>query len=168
MREHLAWWTALVLSLLCQTTLFPRLFPPAWAPDLTRPLVLWAAVVGVPRGGALLAFAAGLGLDAASGAPPGFGAALRLSLYGLARPLRGLFFDDRPVLLFPLAALGALTDAFGAWVLSQLALPVPLLASSVSSVSWRQALVDLITVPVLFVFLEVATGRRSARRLVPR
>lgn len=165
MKEHLAWWTALVLSLLCQTTLFPHFFSPAWAPDLTRPLVLWAAVTGVPRGGAVLAFAAGLGLDAASGAPPGFGAALRLLLYGLARPLRGLFFDDRPVLLLPLAALGTLTDALGAWALSHLALPVTLPPGSVSSVLWRQALGDLVSMPLVFVALELATGRRSARRL---
>jgi rod shape-determining protein MreD len=162
-----AWWATLALGLLCQTTLFPHVFSPAWAPDLTRPLVLWAAVTGVPRGSAFLAFGAGLSLDAASGSPLGFGAALRLLLYGLARPLRGVFFDDHPLLLFPLALLGTLADAAGAWALSQIALPTPLPLDSVAGVWWHQALGDLVAVPLLFLLLEVASGRRSGPRLAP-
>ncbi|MBI5015426.1 MAG: hypothetical protein HZB55_08030 [Deltaproteobacteria bacterium] len=164
MREHLAWWTTLALGLLCQTALFPYFSSPAWAPDLTRPLVLWVAVTGVPAGGAFLAFGAGLALDASTGGPPGFGAAVRLLVYGAARPLRGVFFDDHPILLFPLALLGVSADAAGAWVLSQFALPAPLPASSVLGTLWRQALGDLIAVPLLFLLLEVASGRRSSRR----
>lgn len=161
MRAHAAWWGALVLGLLLQTALFPLLLADPWRPDLTRALVLWVALTGTPRGGAALAFAAGLALDAASGGPPGFGPALRLALYALARPFRGVFFDDRPLLLLPFAALGAVAEAVGVGLLSWFAFRSFLGLGALGSVAWAQALLDALCVPVLFVLLELATGRRQ-------
>ena len=97
--------------MLGQTTLFPHLFSPEWRPDITLALVLWVALTGTPRGGAILAFLSGLALDLVSGAPPGFSAILRLLVYVSARPFRGVFFENRPLLLVPFAALGAAADA---------------------------------------------------------
>lgn len=166
MRSHAAWWGALGVGLLCQSALFPLFFSPPWSPDFTRILVLWAALTGLPRGGSSLAFAAGLLLDLASGAPLGFGAVQRLVLYGLARPLRGVFFDDRPLLLLPVAALAAALDAVVAGSLSGMGLVGSIPASMLAATAGRQALVDALWVPLTFVVLELATGRRPAREVV--
>lgn len=167
MKGHVAWWTALAVGLVLQTTLLPYALPDPWRPDFTRALVLWVALTGVPRGGPLLAFAAGLALDAGSGAPLGFGVALRLGLYGLARPLRGVFFDDHPALLLPLALLGAAADGALAWLASQLVLPTSIPFSALAALSWRQALGDVVAVPALFLALELASGLRPTRTLAP-
>ncbi|MBE0616563.1 MAG: hypothetical protein IH608_01375 [Proteobacteria bacterium] len=163
MRAQLAWWGALLFGLLLQTTLFPLVLVDPWRPDLTRALVLWVALTGMPRGGALLAFAAGLTLDAASGAPPGFGPVLRLALYAVARPFRGVFFDDRPLLLLPFAVLGAVAEAVMAGLLSGFVFQSSLGMGPLASVAWAQALLDALCVPALFVVLELATGRRQRR-----
>jgi hypothetical protein len=159
-RSHLAWWGALGVGLLVQTTLFSTVLPPLWTPDVTRAMTLWLALIGIPRGGVLLAFSAGLAVDLTSGAPPGFTAALRLGLYALARPLRGVFFENRPVLLFPFGALAAFADAAGAGLLRWLVFPTPLSLDILVWTAWHQALVDLIWVPAIFVGLEVVVGRR--------
>jgi hypothetical protein len=110
----------------------------------------------------MLAFAAGLGLDVASGAPPGFGAGLRLALYGIARPFRGVFFDDHPALLFPVAVFASFADALAAWVLSWFALPSPFPLEALASVAWRQCLAEAAVVPFAFLALEILSGRRPA------
>lgn len=160
MRAPLVWWSALALGLLLQTAVLPVLLSDPWRPDVSRLLVLWVALTGVPRGGALLAGATGLALDAASGTPLGFGVLLRLSLYGAARPLRGVFFDDRPFLLLPFAALAALLDAAAAGALSALAFRQPIPAGALAATALSQAAVDALCLPPLFVALELATGRR--------
>lgn len=165
MRAQVAWWAALLVGILAQTALAPLFFSPAWTPDFTRALVLWLALTGQPRGGCLLAFAAGLALDAASGAPAGFGALQRLALFGLARPLRGVFFDDRPFLLLPLAVLLAFGDAVVAAGLGGLGLAGPFAAGELFATTWRQAVTDAFWVPLAFVALEVTTGRRPSREV---
>jgi rod shape-determining protein MreD len=159
-RTFLVWWLVLGGGLLAQSTLLPMFLSDPWRPDITRSLVLWAALTGVPRGGAALAFVAGLFLDVVSGAPPGFGAALRLGLYGVARPFRGVFFDDHPALLLPVALIACVADALGAWIVSWLTLSSPFSASAVFSVAWRQSLAEAIAVPLVFLTLEVLSGRR--------
>lgn len=101
-------------------------------------------------------------LDVASGAPLGFNTLIRLGLYALARPFRGVFFDDRPSLVPPFAALSALADAAGAGLLSWMALRIPLPVGVLVSTAWRQALVEAVFVPLVFVGLEIVSGRRSA------
>ncbi|MDW7709283.1 MAG: rod shape-determining protein MreD [Deferrisomatales bacterium] len=160
MRAQAAWWGALLAGLALQTTLFPLFLTDPWRPDLTRALVLWVALTGAPRGGAVLAFSAGLLLDAASGAPLGFGPLLRLSLYAAARPFRGIFFDDRPLLLLPFATLGPALEAAVAGTMSWFAFRAPLGLNTLASGAWAQALVDALCVPLVFVALELATGRR--------
>ncbi len=166
MRAQVAWWAALSVGILAQTALAPLFFSPAWSPDFTRALVLWVALTGQPRGGCALAFAAGLALDAASGTPAGFGSLQRLALYGVSRPLRGVFFDDRPLLLLPLASLLAVSDAVVAGVLGGLGLAGPFAFAELFATAWRQALTDAFWVPLTFVALEVASGRRPAREVV--
>jgi cell shape-determining protein MreD len=166
LRKHVAWWGILATGLLIQSTLLPSILPPPWVPDVTRALVLWLALTGSPRGGVGLAFVAGHALGAVSGAPLGFCAALRLTLYGLARPLRGVFFDDHPPLLLPFAALGAWVDAVVAGLLGQLVFSSPLPASVLASTAWRQALVDALWVPLVFVCLEVLSGRHAPREVI--
>jgi hypothetical protein len=167
-RALLAWFLLLGLGLLGQTTLLSAVLPDPWRPDVTRSLVLWAALTGVPKGGPLLAVAAGLALDALSGCSLAFGAGLRLvALYGLARPFRGVFFDDHPILLVPLGAAGAFGDAIGAWAMSSFSFPEPFSASVVLSAAWRQALAEALCVPVVFLLMEITAGRRpreAARR----
>lgn len=160
MRAHLAWWGALLAGLVLQTALFPLVLSDPWRPDLTRALVLWVALTGMPRGGAILAFGAGLALEAASGTPGGFAPLLRLFLYALARPFRGVFFDDRPALLLPFAALGPVAEAAGVAVLSRFSFRNPLGLDVLASTAWSQALVDALCVPLVFVALELASGRR--------
>lgn len=165
MRAHLAWGLALVAGLVLQTSLFPFLVPAPWAPDVTRGLVLWVALTGLPRGGPLLAAGAGLALDVASGAPLGFGMFLRLLLYGVARPFRGVFFDDRPILLFPFVILGPWVDAAAAALAAWVTFPAPLDASVLTAIAGRQAVVDAVWVPFLFIGLELACGRRAGREI---
>ncbi|GAB4277274.1 MAG: hypothetical protein Kow0092_33090 [Deferrisomatales bacterium] len=162
MRAHLSWWAALAGAVLVQSALLPWILPAPWVPDLSRSLTLWVALTGLPRGGPVLAFAAGAAVDLVSGAPIGFHGALRLLLYTAARPFRGVFFDDRPELMPPFAALGAVADAGGAWVLSWVAFPTQLSLSVVFATAWRQALLDAFLVPGVFVALELAALRRPA------
>jgi hypothetical protein len=121
--------------------------------------------MGVPRGGVWLAFAAGHSLGIAAGAPLGFGAALRLALYGLARPFRGVFFDNQPLLILPFAALGAVTDAVVAGFLSRLVSSSPLTSSVLVSTACRQAVVEALWVPLVFVCLEILSGRQAPREV---
>jgi rod shape-determining protein MreD len=160
-RAHLAWWSALVLGLVFQTAVLPFVVADPWRPDFTRLLVLWVALTGLPRGGAVVALSAGLALDAASGTPLGFGMLLRLAVYGAARPLRGVFFDDRPFLLLPLAALAALVEAGAVGALSAFAFRGAIPLGALAATSLPQALLDAFLVPPVFVALELATGRRQ-------
>ncbi|NTU60334.1 MAG: rod shape-determining protein MreD [Deltaproteobacteria bacterium] len=165
MRAQLSWWGALAFGLLAQTTLLSHVLPDSWRPDITLILVLWVALTGTPRGGAALAFAAGLALDAMSGAPLGFNAVLRVLLYGLSRPFRGVFFDDRPILLLPFAALATAADDLGAWVMSWLFLPSPFPLRPFLGIVWRQTLVEAAAVPAVFLLMEAVSGRRLAKTL---
>jgi hypothetical protein len=166
-RALLAWLLLLGLGLLAQTTLLSTLLSDPWRPDITRSLVLWAALTGVPYGGPLLAASSGVALDALSGCSIAFGAGVRLALYGLARPFRGVFFDDHPVLLLPLGAAGAFGDALGAWLMSSLAFAQPFSVSVAASTAWRQALTEALFLPLVFLAMEIMAGRRpreAARR----
>jgi len=162
-RQQLSWWVFLLAGVVFQTALLPLFLQDPWRPDLTRALVLWVALAGTPRGGALLAAAAGLVLDAASGTPLGFGVLLRLGLYGAARPFRGVFFDDRPLLLLPFAAAGALLEALGVGLLSWFAFRTAIAPGALASVGAAQALLDALCVPVVFLCLELVSGRRQRR-----
>jgi len=162
-RQQLAWWVALLTGVTLQTALLPLFLQDPWRPDLSRALVLWVALAGSPRGGAFLAVAAGLVLDAASGTPLGFGVLLRLGLYGVARPFRGVFFDDRPLLLVPFAAAGALLEALGVGALSWISFRTAIAPGTLASIGGAQALVDALCVPALFLYLELASGRRHRR-----
>ena len=125
MRAHLAWLGLLAVGLLVQTTFLPPLLSDGWRPDITRALVVWLALTGVPRGGPWYAFIAGFFVDMASGAPPGLTATCRLALYGLARPGRGIL--EHGALVFLLGPLAALLDGFVVWLLKSLAFANPTL-----------------------------------------
>jgi hypothetical protein len=165
LRAQLAWWLLLGAGLLGQTTLFSEFLSDSWRPDMTRSLVLWVALTGSPRGGPALAACAGAALAAASGAPLGFGAGARLLLYALARPFRGIFFDDHPLLLSPLGATCALVDGLGVWAMSWISLAEPLSFSAIRSVLWHQSLAEGLCLPLFFLFFEILTGRRPLRDL---
>lgn len=165
MRVLAAWWGTLALGLLAQTALFPLFFSEPWTPCVPRALVLWVALTGVPRGGVILPFAAGVLWDLSSGAPLGFGAALLLTLYAAARPFRGVFFDDRPVLLLPFAVAAPWVEAVVAVVLSRLVFPAPLELDLTASLALRQSVVDAVWVPLVFVTLEILSGRRGPREV---
>jgi len=161
LRGFLAWTGFLVCALGLQTTLLPLLVPEPWRPDLTRILTLWLALTGVPRGGAVLAAGSGLAVDLLSGGPLGFVALLRLLLYGVARPLRGVFFDHQPLWLLPLAAASPFVEAAGASVLFHFSAPDASTAPDVWGVALRQAPGDVILVVFVFLVLEMATARRT-------
>ena len=153
-----------MVGLLAQSTLLPHLLPDPWLPDVTLSLVFWTALTGTPRGGVVLAFLAGLALDLTSGAPPGFHAVIRVAVYSLCRPFRGIFFEDRPLLLLPFAALATLVDALGVWVLSGLFLSGPFPMSSVLRVAGPQALSEALAVPAVFLLLEAVSGKQPSQR----
>ena len=159
MRAQLAWWAALVLGLMIQTTLLPHLFPDPWRPDFTRGLVLWLSLNAVPRGGAWYACLAGFAVDGLSGAPPGLTAILRLGNYAVVRPARGIL--ENSSLLFLLGPLAVLSETLVLWMLRALAFTNPVEGATVFAVAWRQAAVEVVTVPLVFLLMEVATGHRT-------
>ncbi len=165
MRPAVVWLLSLAAALVVQTALLGVWVPDPWRPDLTRVLVLWVALTGVPRGGVVWPALAGLAVDAASGAPLGLTSAMRLLLYGAARPFRGMFFDDQPLFLLPLALLGPLADVAVVQTLARFAYLNPVPAGVAVAVAARQAAVDLVLAPAAFVALEMATGRRGRFRL---
>ncbi len=166
MRPLIAWAAALFGVIILQSSVLPLFVPDPWRPDLTRALVLWLALTGVPRRGPFLALGGGAAVDWISGAPIGFTAFTRLVLYGLCRPFRGVFFDHHPLLLVPFAAAGALADAGLSAAVSVWVLERPLVSGAAWAVGWRQGVVDALWVPAVFIALELATGRRTPR-LVP-
>lgn len=168
MRAHFAWFFLLGLGLLGQTTLLTAILPDPWRPDVTRALVAWAALTGIPVGGPLLAVLSGVALDAASGCSLAFGAGLRLGLYALLRPLRGVFFDDYPALLLPLGAGIAFADAAAAWLMSALAFTKPLPLPVLASTAWRQAAAEALCVPAVFLAMEIMAGKRPPREVARR
>lgn len=163
MKAQLSWWGALVVGLVAQSSLFPLFLPIAWRPDITKALVLWLALAGNPGKGPLLAFASGFILDAASGAFLGVGPASRLILYLLVVPFRGVFFDARPLLLVPFATTCAVAEALISASLLWLASSSFPSWSFLVSTAFGQAVVDAIWIPVVFLFLELASDRRSPR-----
>ncbi len=165
MRPALVWLLFLAAGLVGQTAVLGLWVPDPWRPDITRVLVLWVALTGLPRGGAAWAVVAGLAADAASGGPLGLSSAMRVALYGAARPFRGMFFDDQPLFLLPLALLGPLADVAVVQVLSRFAYLNPVPAGVAMAVAARQAAVDLMLAPAAFVALEMASGRRGRFRL---
>lgn len=167
MRAVGAWVAILLLAVGAQTTLVPLLIPDPWRPDLTRLLVLWLALTGVPSGGVLWAAAAGLVVDLVSGGPPGFVAALRVWLYVLARPLRGVFFDHQPLWLLPLAAVAPILEAAAASVLFHFTAPSTSAPPEIWAVALRQVPSDVLLVVLVFLGLELATGRRGRVEVSP-
>ncbi len=165
MRPALVWLLFLAAALTVQTALLGLWVPDPWRPDLTRVLVLWVALTGLPPGGVVWAAVAGLAVDAVSGGPLGLSSAMRLALYGAARPFRGMFFDDQPLFLLPLALLGPLADVAVVQALSRFAYVSPVPAGVAVAVAARQAAVDIVLAPAAFVALEMASGRRGRFRL---
>ena len=159
MRAQLSWWAALAVGLLLQTTLLPHILTDAWSPDVTRALVLWLALMGIPRGGVWLAFAAGLAVDAASGAPLGVFAFSHLVLYMLGRPLRGKL--EHSPLIFLLGPFAVWAEVLTIYPLRSLAFVNPVEFSTLAGVAMRQSLVEVVALPLVFIVMEVATGHRS-------
>ena len=79
----------------------------------------------------------------------------------MARPFRGVFFDDRPLLLLPFAAAGALLEGLGAGTLGWIAFRNTFAPSTMISVGAAQAVLDSLCVPAIFLLLELAAGRRQ-------
>lgn len=163
MRAQLAWWATLAVGLVLQTTLLPHLLTAAWSPDLTRGLVLWLALMGTPRGGVLLAFAAGLAVDAASGAPLGVFAFSHLVLYALGCPFRGKL-EQSPI-IFLLGPLAVWSEVVVIYILKNMAFANPVDFSTLASVALRQSVVEVVALPVVFIVMELATGHRSGREM---
>lgn len=161
MRNHLVWWGVLALGLLVETTIAISFLPDGWRPDVTRSLVLWIALTGQPAGGAFLAFGAGLAADGVSGAPLGLTVLLRLALYGLFRPARGTLHFTR--LLFLLGPVAVLVDTLMVWALRNLAFANAVTAGAVLGVMARQLFVEAVTLPLVFVLMELLTGHRTSR-----
>lgn len=159
MRAQFSWWGALLAALVLQTSFLPHLIPDLWRPDFTRALVLWLALTGLPPQGIWYSFASGLLVDILSGTPFGFTALLRLAIYGAARPGRNAL--ERSPLVF----------ALGPFVVAVETLIVLLLKGMVFSnnpgvvdivlIGLRQAALEVVCVPFVFVLMELATGYRT-------
>ncbi|GAB4256806.1 hypothetical protein [Deferrisoma sp.] len=167
MRAIGAWLGILLFATGVQTTLLPLVLPDPWRPDLTRLLVLWLALTGVPRGGVFWAAGSGLLVDLLSGGHLGFVGALHVWLYVLARPLRGVFFDHQPLWLLPLAAAAPFLEAVGASVLFHFTAPSASAPPEIWAVALRQMPADVLLVVFVFLGLELATGRRSRMEVAP-
>ncbi len=161
MRAHISWWATLAVGLVIQTTFLTHFLPDAWRPDFSRALVLWLALTGIPAGGVWYVFSAGLLVDAMSGAPLGMTAMLRLVIYAVARPIRGIL-ELSPVLLL-LGPIAVLAETVTLWALKALAFANPVGGSIMAGVAVRQSLIEAITVPVVFLILEIATGHHRER-----
>ncbi len=159
MRSHFAWWGTLAAGLLLQTIVLTPIVGDAWRPDFTRALVLWVALTGRPKGGALLAFAAGMIVDALSGSPLGFTAFLRLCIYGIARPARGVL-EHSPVVFF-LGPVAVLAETVLVWLMSALAFSNKVDLAVILGVGLRQGLIEVFAVPLVFVTLEFLSGYRT-------
>jgi cell shape-determining protein MreD len=125
--------------------------------------VLWLALMGTPRGGVWLSFAAGLAVDAASGAPLGIFAACRLILYALGRPFRGKL-EQSPI-IFLLGPLAVWLEVGVIYTLKNLAFANPVEFSTLASMALRQSMTEVVALPVIFIVMELATGHRSGREV---
>lgn len=161
MRAQLAWWATLAVGLILQLTLLPQILTDTWSPDFTRALVLWLAFMGTPRGGVWLSFAAGLAVDAASGAPLGLFAISRLVLYVLGRPMRGKL-EQSPI-IFLLGPIAVWIELGVLYTLRNFAFANPVDFATMASVALRQSFVEVAALPLVFIALELATGLRSER-----
>ncbi len=159
MRGHIVWWSALALSILLQTTVFPAVVGEGFTPDFTRGLVIWLAITGTPKGGLYYSFLSGLVVDTFSGAPPGLTSILRVILYSFARPARGVF--QIPALMIFVGPFAVILDTILVMVLKPVIFANEVSTTALFSIAWRQALVEMAVVPVLFVILELAIGKRT-------
>lgn len=159
MRAQLSWWGALAAALVLQTSFLPHLLPDLWRPDFSRALVLWLALTGLPPQGIWYSFAAGLLVDLLSGTPFGFTALLRLAIYGAARPGRNLL--ERSPLVFALGPFAVLVETLIVLLLKGMVFANNPGAFPIFMVGLRQAALEVICVPVVFVLMELATGYRT-------
>ncbi len=163
MRAHFAFGGTLIAGLIIQTTLLPQLLTDAWRPDVTRGLVLWLALTGTPKFGAAYSFVAGAAVDIVSGAPFGFTSASRLAIYGAARPARGSL--EHSPLIFLMGPLSVLVETVVVWSLKSMAFTNPIDTINIFSISIRQALVEIVAVPLIFLLMEFLTGYRSGKEV---
>jgi rod shape-determining protein MreD len=164
MRSHLAWWGTLLVGLIIQTTLLPHFIGDAWRPDITRALALWAALTGLPRGGAICSFVSGLAIDATSGAALGFHALCRLVVYGTVRPMRGVLAHTMIVIVF--GPLAVVIDTILTLLLRTLLFPNTVPTAVILGIGARQLVVETLTVPLVFLLMEAFTGYRSERQVI--
>ncbi len=159
MRGHIVWSLALGLAILLQTTVFPAVVGEGFTPDFTRGLVIWLAITGTPKGGLYYSFLSGLVVDTFSGAPPGLTAILRVVLFSLARPGRGVF--QIPALMIFAGPSAVILDTLLIMVLKPVIFANDVSTTALFSIAWRQALVEMAMVPLIFVILELAIGKRA-------
>lgn len=159
MRAQIAWWSALVLGLSLQNAFLSHLLPAPWVPDFTRALVLWLALTDHPGGGVWYAFASGLLVDALSGAPLGFTALLRLAIYGAARPGRNVL--ERSPLVFILGPLSVVVEGILVLVFGGSAFDNSPDLLAVLGIVMRQGLLEVLSVPLVFIVMELASGYRT-------
>lgn len=158
-RAQFTWWTTLCVGLLLQTSFLPHLVPDLWRPDFTRALVLWLALTGLPRQGVWYAFAAGLLVDVLSGTPLGFTALLRLAVYGAARPGRNAL--ERSPLVFLLGPFAVAVETLLVLLIKGMVFANNPGILPILGIGLRQALLEVVSVPVIFVILELASGYRT-------
>ncbi|PLX43964.1 MAG: rod shape-determining protein MreD [Deltaproteobacteria bacterium] len=159
MRAQAAWWGSLLTALILQSSVLPFFLPDGFTPDLTRGLVLWLALTGTPGYGVFLAFAAGFAVDLFAGAPLGLTALMRLVLYGFARPGRGIL--EMPFAVFVAGPLAVLSDTVVILLLQKVLFVNEVSLGVLIATALKQALVELASVPLIFIIMELATGYRA-------
>lgn len=159
MRSQIAWWGALLAGLAVQSIFLAPFVPDGWRPDVTRALVLWIALTGRPSGGVWYAFAAGTAVDVVSGAPLGFTAFLRVSIYAFARPARGVL-EHSPI-VFILGPVSVALETLLVLAISSLSFTNPITPANILLLGVKQALLEVAVVPVVFVLMELASGYRT-------
>lgn len=159
MRSQLTWWGLLLAGLTLQTSFLPHLVSDPWKPDFTRALVLWLALTGRPRGGAIYAFGAGLLVDMLGGARFGLTAFMRLMIYGAARPGRNVV-ESSP-LVFLLGPLSVVLETVILLLFSSTVFTNTPDLLTVLLIGLRQALLEVFIVPLVFVAMELGSGYRT-------
>lgn len=159
MRAQFSWWATLIVGLILQTTFLPHLLPDLWRPDFTRALVLWLALTGLPPQGVWYSFASGLLIDLLSGTPFGFTALLRLAIYGVARPGRNAL--ERSPLVFALGPFAVVVETLLVLLLKGMVFANSVEILPILGIGLRQAALEVFSVPLVFVILELTSGYRT-------